>query len=171
MSQVHRGCEALAGVLVSSGQAHPSRRLNLLLHLATYAMANAAESVKPSREKLALFALFLDRQRTQTQSSARAHTSLRQPMDVRFCKEAGTTAKKQTCAAMDPDQTSNALSGARPDTSCFSLASDLHTWRFVTHGERLPRKCSFAFLTRFRYFIPLFICEHSRPLPNVQVRQ
>jgi hypothetical protein len=47
----------------------------------------------------ALFVLFRDWQRTQTQSSAMALRSLRQQMDVRFCRVQEPPAERQTCAA------------------------------------------------------------------------
>ena len=43
------------------------------------------------------YELFRDWQRTQTQSSVTALRSLRQQMDVWFCREAGTTAERHTC--------------------------------------------------------------------------
>ena len=46
----------------------------------------------------ALFELFRDWQRTQTQSSVTALRSPRQQMDVRFCGRAGTIAERHTCA-------------------------------------------------------------------------
>ena len=42
----------------------------------------------------ALYELFRDWQRTQTQSSVMAPWSLRQQMDVRFCGRAGTTRRE-----------------------------------------------------------------------------
>ena len=77
----------------------------------------------------ALFVLFRDWQRIQTQSSATAPRSLRQQMDVRFCRVQEPTAERQTRAAIDPDQTHTALSRARTENSCFSVDKDLHGCR------------------------------------------
>ena len=77
----------------------------------------------------ALFGLFRDWQRTQTQSSVRTLRSLRPQMDVRFCSEQEPQAERQTCADADLDQTNNALSRARKENSCFSVDKDLHGWR------------------------------------------
>jgi hypothetical protein len=71
--------------------------------------------------------LFRDWQRIQTQSSATALRSLRQQMDVRFCRVQEPTAERQTCAAPAPDRANNALSRARTDDSCFFLDRRL-TW-------------------------------------------
>ena len=46
----------------------------------------------------ALCELFRDWQRTQTQSSVRTLRSLRQQMDVRSCRDAGTTSREATAA-------------------------------------------------------------------------
>src|SRR5580700_7072181 len=74
----------------------------------------------------ALFVLFRDWQRIQTQSSAPAPRSPRQQMDVRFCRVQEPTAERQTCAVAAPDRTNNALSRARTEGSCFSVDKDLH---------------------------------------------
>ena len=60
----------------------------------------------------ALYELFRDWQRTQTQSSVRALRGLRQQMDVRFCGEQEPPAERQGCVTEDPDQTKSALSQA-----------------------------------------------------------
>jgi hypothetical protein len=69
----------------------------------------------------ALFGLFRDWQRTQTQSSATAPKSLRQQMDVRFCM-AGTNRRE---ALLAPGSIliglKCALSRARKENSCFSV--------------------------------------------------
>jgi transposase len=77
----------------------------------------------------ALFGLFRDWQRTQTQSSATAQRSLRQQMDVRFCPVQEPIAERHTCAAIDPDQTDHAVSRARTEISRFSVDKDLHGCR------------------------------------------
>jgi hypothetical protein len=89
----------------------------------------------------ALFVLFRDWQRIQTQSSATAPRSPRQQMDVRFCRVQEPTAERQTCAVAAPDRTNNALSRARTEGSCFSVDKDLHGCRlyrsFPTRGNVL----------------------------------
>ena len=50
----------------------------------------------------ALFELFRDWQRTQTQSSVRTLRGLRQQMDVRSCRDAGTTSREATTACGNP---------------------------------------------------------------------
>jgi hypothetical protein len=42
-------------------------------------------------------------------------------------------AERQTCTAIDPDQTNSALSAAHPEISRLFLTSDLHGWRFIAH--------------------------------------
>jgi hypothetical protein len=61
-------------------------------------------------------------------------------MDVRFCRVQEPSAERHTCAAIDPDQTHNALSRARTDDSCFSVDKDLHGCR--QYGS-LARFCEF----------------------------
>ena len=58
----------------------------------------------------ALYELFRDWQRTQTQSSVRTLRSLRQQMDVRFCREQEPPAERHYCVTADSDQTDSALS-------------------------------------------------------------
>jgi hypothetical protein len=54
-------------------------------------------------------------------------------MDVRFCRVQEPSAERQTCAAAAPDPTSNALSTARTEDSCFSVDKDLHGCRSYAH--------------------------------------
>ena len=58
----------------------------------------------------ALYELFRDWQRTQTQSSVRALRSLRQQMDVWFCTEQEPKAERHSCVRRNTDQTEGALS-------------------------------------------------------------
>jgi hypothetical protein len=55
------------------------------------------------RTPQALYELFRDWQRTQTQSSVTAPRSLRQQMDVWFCREPGTNAERQTVRVEHPE--------------------------------------------------------------------
>jgi hypothetical protein len=84
----------------------------------------------------ALFGLFRDWQRTQTQSSA---TALRSPKAANGCpvlQGAGTNRREQRCAAAAPDRTNNAPSGARTTKSCFFLDRRL-TWMPVMRHRTL----------------------------------
>jgi len=56
-----------------------------------------------NRTPEALFELFRDWQRTQTQSSVRTLRGLRQQMDVRSCRDAGTTRREAHMRREDPD--------------------------------------------------------------------
>ena len=74
-----------------------------------YSGAQAARSRRLATERRrdqtpeALFELFRDWQRTQTQSSVRTLRSLRQQMDVRSCRDAGTTSREAHMRMEDPD--------------------------------------------------------------------
>src|ERR1700688_1293290 len=72
------------------------------------------------------FGLFRDWQRTQTQSSVRTLWSLRQQMDVRFCREQEPPAERHCCVTADSDQTDSALSLAHQKILCFSVDKNLH---------------------------------------------
>jgi len=81
----------------------------------------------------ALFELFWDWQRTPTQSSVTAPTSPRQQMDVRFCEEQEPTAERLTCARMNPEAASCAVSRPRPIHLRLPLTTDLHGGRLYGH--------------------------------------
>jgi hypothetical protein len=69
-------------------------------------------------------------------------------MDVRFCRVQEPSAERHTCAAIDPDQTHNALSRARTDDSCFSVDKDLHGCRLYLNRHMDGRdrvKCEVDF--------------------------
>jgi hypothetical protein len=76
----------------------------------------------------ALFELFWDWQRTQTQSSVTAPSSPRQQMDVRFCEEQEPPAARHTCARRNLHH-ARALSQARPEHLRLLLTTDLHGCR------------------------------------------
>jgi hypothetical protein len=83
----------------------------------------------------ALFVLFRDWQRTQTQSSAIALRSLRQQMDVRSCASRDHQ-PRGTRAQADGRIRSNARSPERAQESrAFFLTDDLHGWRFRTNRD------------------------------------
>jgi hypothetical protein len=77
----------------------------------------------------ALFELFWDWQRTQTQSSVTAPRSPRQQMDVRFCEEQEPPAERHTCARMNPESEVCAVSRPRPIHLRLPLTTDLHGCR------------------------------------------
>jgi hypothetical protein len=74
----------------------------------------------------ALYELFRDWQRTQTQSSVTALRSLRQQMDVWFCRVQEPMPRGIPCALNTLETTICALSRACPEHPCLPLTNDLH---------------------------------------------
>jgi hypothetical protein len=99
--------------------------------------ARATEATTPE----ALFELFRDWQRTQTQSSATALISPRQQMDVRFCTMQEPPAERQTCAAIDPDQPSTRSLERAKRTRAPLFTTDLHGRRSLARESDASRIC------------------------------
>ena len=74
----------------------------------------------------ALYELFRDWQRTQTQSCVTALQGPRQQMDVWFCRAAGTDAERHTLHVEHPEVITCTLSRACPGHPCLRLTDDLH---------------------------------------------
>jgi hypothetical protein len=74
----------------------------------------------------ALYELFRDWQRTQTQSSATALRSLRQQMDVWFCRAQEPMPRGTLCVLNILDRMTCTLSRACPGHPCLRLTDDLH---------------------------------------------
>jgi hypothetical protein len=91
----------------------------------------------------ALYELFWDWQRTQTQSSVTALWSPRQQMDVRFCEEQGPPAERHTRARMNPEVAVCAASRPRPEHLRLPLTTDLHGGRQYGHLEVQARSGPF----------------------------
>src|SRR5271154_7229175 len=77
----------------------------------------------------ALYELFRDWQRTQTQSSVTALRSLRQQMDVWFCRAQEPMPRGIYCVLNILDKMICTLSRACPGHPCLHLTDDLHGCR------------------------------------------
>jgi hypothetical protein len=77
----------------------------------------------------ALYELFRDWQRTQTQSSVRTLRSLRQQMDVWFCRVQEPMLRGIFCVLNILDRITCTLSRACPGHPCLRLTDDLHGCR------------------------------------------
>jgi hypothetical protein len=77
----------------------------------------------------ALYELFRDWQRTQTQSSVTAPRSLRQQMDVWFCRAQEPMPGGIRCALSILEVMTCTLSRACPGHPCLRLTDDLHGCR------------------------------------------
>ena len=111
----------------------------------------------------ALFALFRDWQRTQTQSSATALRSLRQQMDVRSCRSRDHQ-PRGTRAQADGRIRKNARSPERAqDSRAFFLTDDLHGWRFSVSREVPLEDCGMSAYSVLNACIGSRRGEPSRP--------
>src|SRR3982074_2967960 len=97
----------ISGLLMETGVSYNKQRLHKLGYFTELMSGNSRGS----------FGLFRDWQRTQTQSSVRTLRSLRQQMDVRFCREQEPPAERHCCVTADSDQTDNARSSPRPENT------------------------------------------------------
>ena len=79
----------------------------------------------------ALYELFRDWQRTQTQSSVTAPRSLRQQMDVWFCRAQEPMPGGIRCALTILEVMTCTLSRACPGHPCLRLTDDLHGSRLL----------------------------------------
>ena len=79
----------------------------------------------------ALYELFRDWQRTQTQSSVTALRSLRQQMDVWFCRVQEPMPRGIFCALNILDMMTCTLSRACPEHPRLRLTDDLHGRRHI----------------------------------------
>jgi hypothetical protein len=85
----------------------------------------------------ALYELFRDWQRTQTQSSVTAPRSLRQQMDVWFCRAQEPMPGGIRCALSILEVMTCTLSRACPGHPCLRLTDDLHGGRQLVNGAGL----------------------------------
>src|SRR5438270_1593003 len=85
----------------------------------------------------ALYELFRDWQKTQTQSSVKALRSPRQQMDVWFCRAQEPMPRGMRCASNILELLNCTLSRACPGHPCLHLTDDLHGCRelFWIPGE------------------------------------
>jgi hypothetical protein len=81
----------------------------------------------------ALYELFRDWQRTQTQSSVTALRSLRQQMDVWFCRAQEPMPRGILLRVKRPGLLTCTLSRACPGHPCLNLTNDLHGGRQTGH--------------------------------------
>src|SRR5258707_13702708 len=87
----------------------------------------------------ALYELFWDWQRTQTQSSVKTLRSLRQQMDVWFCRAQEPMPRGTQCAQNILELLTCTLSRACPEHPRLRLTDDLHGCRQI--GQRLSSIC------------------------------
>ena len=94
------------------------------------------------RSPEALFELFRDWRRTQTQSSVTALQGPRQQMDVWFCRTQEPMPGGIRCALSILEVMTCTLSQACPGHPCLRLTDDLHGCRQYGHFEPVPPRAS-----------------------------
>jgi hypothetical protein len=87
----------------------------------------------------ALYELFRDWQRTQTQSSVTALQGPRQQMDVWFCRAQEPMPGGIRCALSILEVMTRTLSRACPGHPCLRLTDDLHGGRQYGYFDPVPR--------------------------------
>src|SRR5271167_1268009 len=96
----------------------------------------------------AFYELFRDWQRTQTQSSVTALRSLRQQMDVWFCRAQEPMPRGIYCVLNILDKMICTLSRACPGHPCLHLTDDLHGSRLIGQvASRSSLKTGFSATT------------------------
>src|SRR5271155_6040772 len=111
----------------------------------------------------ALYELFRDWQRTQTQSSVTALRSLRQQMDVWFCRAQEPMPRGIYCVLNILDKMICTLSRACPGHPCLHLTDDLHGSRHFGHLSscRSHPGVMKSQLSRSRLYVQVdWICKH-----------